>query len=110
MSRSEDFNGAMRGCRNLSSVWSWKHAKRRAYERYGLQMNRRDRQELISRIVNGEGKFIPSDPTDQKYRHRVMWLIDYRDRDLLLIFDRQAKALITFLPIEKYLDRLRQYQ
>jgi hypothetical protein len=108
MSKNESFNGAMRGCKDLRLAWMWKHAKRRARERYGLEINRRDRQELIARIMNGDGKFIPSRQLNRNNKNRRMWQIHYRGKDLLVIFDQRVKALVTFLPIENYQDLLKE--
>lgn len=65
------------------------HAKRRAYERYGLDYTRPVRNRLVNAIRDGHGTFL------LRESHRLThWMVEgYR-----VVYDKQRKEIATFLP------------
>jgi hypothetical protein len=69
------------------------HAKARAYERYGLSLNRIDYMELVSMIQRGGSKYILT-----QSRRRSVHLLYSRWGTLLVAYDSHRKNICTFLP------------
>ncbi len=70
-----------------------KHCKRRALERYGVMLSRRQIADLVSQIQTGKAKFI------ERQSHRVSkFLVHLGERDISCIYDNKRKTLVTFLP------------
>ena len=76
------------------------HAKRRARERYHLDINRFVYKTIIADILSGKAKKL------EKQTHRVTtYLIRIEDEEYPIAFDKIRKEIITFLPVE-YLEEL----
>lgn len=77
-----------------------KHAKQRALERYGIDLTRHKRQEIINKIQNGIAVLV------RKQSHRVsIFSVKFEGQEVIVVYDRQRKTLASFLPIEaKYED------
>jgi hypothetical protein len=69
-----------------------KHTQRRAYERYGLELSRRDIDEIVDKIQSNNGKFIRKDS-----RTRTLWRICHKTVDMLVVYDKRTKTLVTAL-------------
>lgn len=76
------------------------HFRNRAIQRYNLLLNHLDRRLIIKKIQNQEGYFI------EKISNRVSdWMIFYKDKWLLVGYDKLRYNLITTLPYEKRNDQ-----
>jgi hypothetical protein len=70
-----------------------RHAQRRAKERYGLLINKRERREIIGMIREEKASFI------QRHSLRVSeFSVSYMGRDVRVLYDKKRHELITFLP------------
>lgn len=69
------------------------HARRRARERLGLVLGRRDLQSLEARIRDGEGQLVRS-CTDGRRVVRIRFLFD----ELVVVFDPALDCIVTVLP------------
>lgn len=69
------------------------HAKRQAYRRYGIFLNGEDLRSLVNEIHNGRALFIT-----RKTASRSCWKITWCGYDLVAIYDRSRKVIVTFLP------------
>lgn len=71
-----------------------RHARRRARERYGIELGRSTRQEIITAIHGGRSTFI------RRQSHRVTVhdvLLDDGDH-VRVVYDSQRHEVVTFLP------------
>lgn len=66
-------------------------------ERYRLGISKVGREDIVSRIQNGEGVFVSATS-----RYRSVWLVGYRDRIVRVVYSKRTKDLVTALPINKY--------
>lgn len=70
------------------------HAKKRAKERYDLELNRAKLEELVSMIQNGEAvKY------DQRSLRSASYIVIYEFQYLRIVYDRHRKTIVTFLPL-----------
>ncbi len=76
----------------------WQHARLRAAQRYGLDLSNADEQDLVAQIQSGRARFVASQS------HRVtLWDVETRQGPARVCYDKQRKAIITFLPREPVL-------
>lgn len=71
------------------------HAKKRAAERYGLVLNRREYMEVVNLIQDGKAQFM--------YRtsnRLAVFSLTYMETDVVVVYDKQRKTVVTFLPKE----------
>ena len=72
-----------------------RHAQRRAYERHGLQLTRHDLNEIVRQIQAGKAHFV------ERQSHRVsLFDIDIDGRSARVVYDKQRKTIVSFLPAE----------
>lgn len=72
-----------------------RHAKRRAMERYEIDLNRHKRLEIVHMIQTGKAQLV------RKQSHRVtIFSLQYEGKEVVVVYDGQRKTLATFLPIE----------
>lgn len=77
------------------------HAKKRAFERYGLMLNRADLMELVNKIHNNSATLL------EKQSHRVrVFLVECKGIKVPVVYDNQRKTIVSFLPKE-YLEEIR---
>lgn len=69
------------------------HAKKRLEERYGLTVNRKELREIISLIQGGNACFL-----ERKSTRVTKWQLQYKGRDIIALYDKNRKNLITVLP------------
>ena len=69
-----------------------KHAIRRAGERYNLPLSKSLRLEFISKIQSGDRNFV----------------IKHEDRILKVVYDKNRKMLVTFLPCKLSVEDFEQ--
>jgi hypothetical protein len=68
------------------------HCKRRALERFGLRLNRKDLINMVTLIKRGEGKFL------KRRSNRVtLWKINYKDNDMIAVYDKLRNNIITVM-------------
>jgi len=69
------------------------HAKRRCAQRYGVPLSDQLQDELIGKIQSGQATIV------HKQSHRVsIFDVAHGDRTLRVVYDRNTKQLVTFLP------------
>lgn len=72
-----------------------RHAKRRAYERYGIVIGNSRLEKVVKAIQRNKGKFI------QRYSNRVTeWEVTLEEEVCRVLYDKERKQIITFLPSE----------
>ncbi len=78
------------------------HTKRRAKERYGIDLNKDDRREIVKRI---QANFNPNRESTTSacfltaHSNRVTeWEVPYEGVELRVLYDKKRKSLITCLP------------
>ncbi len=69
------------------------HARRRAEERYGLILHRRQLEEIAGLIRNGRAELL-----ERQSHTRTKWRLSYQGRDLLVMYSSSTRQVITFLP------------
>ena len=72
-----------------------KHSKRRAAERYDLELHQDAEASIIRAIQGGEAKFIRR----QSYRVSI-FEVEHEGRTLPVVYDRKRKTIATILPKE----------
>lgn len=71
------------------------HAKRRAVERYSLDLNRQDLRNIVTVIQSNKATPV------EKQSHRVtVFDLTYNEVDVRVVYDKQRKTIVTFLPKE----------
>ncbi len=71
------------------------HAKRRAAERFGLNLTKEAQREIVSRIQNGKAKFL------EKQSLRIsLWLVDWNGTEMRVVYDKNRKSIVTCLPLK----------
>lgn len=70
-----------------------KHAKKRAVQRYGLELSRIDVAQIIETIQRNGAQFI------ERQSNRVtVWSVPFEDRNLKVVYDKMRKSIVTCLP------------
>lgn len=71
------------------------HARKRALERYGLDLTARDLDALALAIRRGQSQLIRRESLTRTHH-----LIVCRGRVMHAVYDKTTKAIATFLPLE----------
>lgn len=71
------------------------HAKKRAAERYNLDLNHDARQEIIRKIQSNEAEFV-----GKQSNNRSFWRVDHGGESLNVVYDKLRSAMCTVLPKE----------
>lgn len=71
------------------------HAKKRAEERYGLNLNKEARHEIVQRIQANQAEFV-----GKQSNNRSLWRVQYQDQSLNVVYDKARSTLCTVLPKE----------
>ncbi|MGH6648456.1 hypothetical protein [Aquabacterium sp.] len=69
------------------------HTRLRLLERYELQATSAEIFEMAKLIAHGHATLVA-----RQSRHVGHWRLAYKGRQLLLVFDRQRRSIITALP------------
>lgn len=69
------------------------HAKRRALERYGLEVTEEVRDNLKSKVARGDGVFLY-----RTSRRVSVWELTLEGNEYRIAYDKNRKEIITFLP------------
>lgn len=75
------------------------HARRRAMERFGLNLTEKVRSEIIDKIRNNE-----SQPLERSSPIKSIHAVRYDGEVYAVVYDKRRKELASLLPRE-YLDR-----
>lgn len=68
------------------------HAKRRAFERYGVQLNRKTYHAMVRMIQSGKALFI------RRRSNRVsLFYLVYQERAFKVVHDSKRHRIVTFL-------------
>lgn len=71
------------------------HSKRRAAQRYGVEINKAARKNLIQQIQTNDATFV------RRHSRRVKeFLVQLEGKMLRCLYDSQRSTIITFLPPE----------
>jgi len=70
------------------------HFKYRVKQRYGLDINRLQRIEIIKMIQHGEAKFL-----NHQSRRVSKFIVEFKGTQMIVIYDKKRKTLVTALPI-----------
>jgi len=78
---------------NFKRINQRKHAKQRAAERYGLELNRKDLADMSRDIKCGKASLI------EQTSNRVGVYLLYKDgRMFKVVYDKKRDTIVTFLP------------
>ena len=69
------------------------HARRRAYERYGLTLTKKKRLRAIADIQAGRATLV-----EKQSLARSVWQVQIDNRPVTVVYDRTRKTLVTVLP------------
>ncbi len=69
------------------------HAKRRAFERYGLTFTKDIRNHFCKCIRDGKGKF-----TERQSRRVTIWNVEYEGMAYRVVYDSVRHEIVSFLP------------
>ncbi len=78
--------------RKTKRYYQYRHARRRARTRYGVDLTDRDLDEMISEIQAGQAEHV------EKQSNRVSVFI-VRDK-FKVVYDKVRKSIATFLPMD----------
>jgi hypothetical protein len=73
------------------------HAKKRAEERYGLNLNKEARHEIVSMIQTNQAEFV-----GKQSNTRSLWRVNYQDQSLNVVYDKARSTMCTVLPKEAH--------
>jgi len=91
-----------RHLRNRQKIRDWKrskkyaqreHAKRRALQRFGLTISSEDLKQIVKDIQDQKARFLRREST-----RITVWEIDFRNKNLTVVYDNKRKEIVTFLP------------
>jgi len=71
------------------------HATRRAKQRYGLELDKSDIDKIINLIQNRGAV-----ETKKLTNARTLHVIQYKEQELKVIYDKKRHNVCTFMPIE----------
>lgn len=71
------------------------HAAERADSRFGIHYNRHVRREIIKQIQSQKATFI-----DKQSLRLSRWLVKVEDQDVVVVYDKNRKEVVTFLKPE----------
>jgi hypothetical protein len=75
------------------------HAKRRAEERYGLTLNRKDFEEVVQTIQRGGAKFL-----ERQSRRVSIWKLVCQGTWIKVVYDNRRQTIASVLPMEDRSD------
>lgn len=69
------------------------HAKKRAEERYGVNLNKHTRREIVSKIQSNQAKFVA-----KHSNNRTLWKVPHGEETLNVVYDKKRQTVCTVLP------------
>lgn len=89
-----------KGKRPNKAVCQRAHAKKRLAQRFDLQINRFQIRDLVAQIQQGKTRLL------EKQSNRIsVQLVIYSERKLAVVYDKERKTIVTFLPDQYLIDR-----
>src|SRR5271156_5148513 len=73
------------------------HAKLRAEERYGLNLNKEARNEIVNLIQTNQAEFV-----GKQSNTRTLWRVNYQAQSLNVVYDKARSTMCTVLPKEAH--------
>jgi hypothetical protein len=77
-----------------------RHAKRRAVERYALDLNRKDLARIVADIQHGRARFLGRQ-SNRVSLFGVSLSIHGVMREVPVVYDRERKQVVTLLPLNE---------
>lgn len=81
-----------------------KHTKKRAKERYDIELTSAEQKEIVNNIINNVGcKFIYKQSCSKS-----IYLVVYNKKEFLFVYDKNRKVLVTALPLkakDKFIEK-----
>ena len=77
------------------------HTKKRAKERYEIDLFRKDIDNIVTKIQSRNALFV-----NRESGRVSKWLVEYNEKLLCVIYDRKRKTLVTCLPAEPWMRDL----
>ncbi len=71
------------------------HAKRQALARYGIDLKNEELRHLVNIIRMGGAEFI-----ERKSLRVSCWRVAYRGFNMVVLYDRSRRSIVTFLPAD----------
>ncbi len=71
------------------------HAKRQALLRYNAALSSEDLAHLVNLIRDGRASFVV-----RKSLRVSCWKVPFKGREMAVLYDRQRKMIVTFLPTD----------
>jgi hypothetical protein len=71
------------------------HAKRQALLRYGIELSDDELRHVANLVRRGEGLFV-----SRKSLRVSCWRVFLEGREMVVLYDRQRSAIVTFLPLD----------
>lgn len=79
-----------------------KHFKKRCEERFGINITKAKRKEIVNLIKSGESVFVK-----RQFGDRVIHDVIYEDRILRVVYDELTRTIVTVLFIPRFeMDKL----
>lgn len=72
-----------------------RHAKRRAAERHGMNLNKFDLKSARSQIQSGQAKFI-----ERKSLRVTVWVVALQGKEVPVLYDKKSHSIVTVLPTD----------
>ena len=72
------------------------HAKRRAMERYGVELNK-DKMRQISELIKSKDSKLVQFVEQGTQKERAIYRVKFQDRWMHVVYDRKRKVPVTFL-------------
>ena len=69
------------------------HAKRRALQRHGVDINRATLRDIVAQIQSGRARFLGRDSL-----RTSRWRVAAAGRPMTVVYDRERKTVVTVLP------------
>lgn len=71
------------------------HAKKRAAQRFGLDLTTDKQRQIVRLIQLGKGRFVKHESNSRSH-----WVIEWEGQLLRVVYDKVRKELVTVLPKE----------
>lgn len=75
------------------------HAKKRALDRYGIELSPKDYDMLLGMILNGTAHLVK-----KLTNTRSIFLTPFQNRDLFSLYNNKTKRIVTFLTSEQIME------
>ncbi len=69
------------------------HSKRRASERYQVNLNGKDLRSIVKLIQANKGQFI-----ERRSLDRSTWEVEYNEQVFRVVYSKRHKTIVTVLP------------